>query len=295
MTSSNKPPIDLIPVYITKSTLPSLANLIPFIFKARVATVSLSGLSRTKDDYVHRIMCDLHHNVSNFSDLVVKTKEVRDTLMQIGSFKEVTARIEVAPNTSYDYVVEFDCSESGRLRGNIGTEINHNGASTKVHLETPNLWGRGEKIEFNVSNTNTTMNSEHNWGFNVKLFKPFLHTKLGRYKPTTHLHLFGVNTKGYGKSYNLYTRGGIWDFSFMSSEHLQHTFQYELAFRELGFNSRQVPLSIREHFGPRLGSFLRYIMHYDDRETCIFPNRGTFFRVCLESDIFSEYKFYFVV
>lgn len=90
---------------------------------------------------------------------------------------------------------------------------------------------------------------------------------------------------GFNKSYNLYARGGIWDVSFTSSANWQHSLQYELAYRELGFNSRQVPLFIREHFGPRLGSFLRYMLSYDDRATNIFPDRGTMFKMTAETDV----------
>lgn len=255
-----------------------------------MAKVSFSGLIRTKDDYIHRTLCDLYDSVSTVESLIAKTKEVRETLQGIGAFKEVKCKIDVVSDSKHDYHVKFVGTESGRLKGNIGTEINQCGATTHVQLESPNVLGRGERIEANVSNTNSTMNSEQNWGFNVKLLKPFLHTRHGKYKPWTSVHLFGTNTRGYQKSYNLYSRGAIFDFSFMPTEHQLHSLQYELAYRELGFNSRQVPLFVREHFGPRLGSFLRYIAQYDDRTTKIFPNQGTFFRLCAEKDIFGEHN-----
>ena len=196
--------------------------------------------------------------------------------------------IDVTQNTTHDYDVKFECVEARRLQGQIGTEVNQSGTSTSINLTSPNLWGRGEKIEFNIGTTSHSIKIDNNYGFNLKLTKPFIHTRFSKYRPTTHLHLFGHNTMGFNKSYNLYTRGGLLDFSFRTSPFWQHSFQYELAYRELGFNSRHVPLFIREHFGPRLASFMRYLLSYDDRETVIFPDRGTMFKLCAETDVFGK-------
>lgn len=245
-------------------------------------------MTRTKDDYIHRALEDLCSNVTTVEELIERTKQTRELLLEHGAFKNVHPTIDVTPNSTHDYDVTFECLESGRLQGNIGTEVNQSGHSTSINLTSPNVWGRGERLEFNVGTTSHSINLDNNFGFNAKLTKPFIHTAFSKFRPTTHLHLFGHNSMGLNKSYNLYARGGIWDLSFRTSSYLQHSVQYELAYRELGFNSRQVPLFIREHFGPRLGSFLRYMMNYDDRETIIFPNRGTMFKLCVETDVFGE-------
>lgn len=228
--------------------------------------------------------------MTNVEELLERTRQTRDLLLEHGAFKTVNPVIDVSPNTTHDYDVSFECTEVRRLQGNIGTEVNQSGTSTSINLTSPNLWGRGERLEFNVGTTSHSISIDNNCAFNVKLTKPFIHTRFSRYRPTAHLHLFGHNTTGFNKSYNLYERGGILDFSFRTSPLWQHSIQYELAYRELGFNSRQAPLFIREHFGPRLGSFLRYRLSYDDRETNIFPDRGTLFKLCAETDVLGEFS-----
>lgn len=254
-----------------------------------MSKVTLLGLSRTKDDYIHRALSDLCDNVSNVEELIERTRQTRELLLEHGAFKEVHPVIDVTANSTHDYDVSFRCEEVRRLQGSIGTEVNQSGTNTSVNLTSPNLWGRGERLEFNVGTTSHSINIDNNFGFNLKLAKPFIHTRFAKHRPTAHLHLFGHNTMGFNKSYNLYARGGILDFSFRTSELWQHSVQYEMAYRELGFNSRQVPLFVREHFGPRLGSFLRYLLSYDDRETVIFPDRGTMFKFCAETDILGEF------
>lgn len=251
--------------------------------------MTLSGLDRTKDDYIHRALAELCDSVTNVEELIEQTKQTRALLLEHGAFKDVHPVIDVSPNSTHDYDITFECKEVRRLQGNIGTELNQSGASTSINLTSPNLFGRGERLEFYAGTTSSAVQIDNNIGFNAKYTKPFIHTKFAKYRPSTHLHLFSHTTMGFNKSYNLYARGGIWDFSFRTSDFLTHSVQYELAYRELGFNSRQVPLFIRDHFGPRLASILRYMVHYDDRLTNIFPDRGTMFKVCAETDILGEF------
>lgn len=250
--------------------------------------MTLSGLSRTKDDYIHRALDELCAKVRTVEDLIECTKETRQLLLEHGAFKDVRPVIDVTPNSTHDYDVSFECLEVRRLQGNIGTELNQSGASTSVNLTSPNVFGRGERVEFYLGTTARSLSIDNNYGFNAKVTKPFVHTRFSRFRPTTHLHLFGHNSMGFNKSYNMYARGGIWDLSFRTSQFLQHSIQYELAYRELGFNSRQVPLFVREHFGPRLASLLRYMLNYDDRNTLIFPDRGTMFKLSAETDVLGE-------
>ncbi|XP_055699202.1 SAM50-like protein CG7639 [Phlebotomus papatasi] len=256
-------------------------------YKAYVSKVTINGLERTKDDYVHNILKDCFE-ITNVRDLVEKVKDVRETLLQIGAFKEIKAKIDVTPNTKYGYIVDFYGVEQSRIKGNISTEMNQYEMVSKAEILLPNLFGRGESLSFDYAYSNSD-NSRRNLGFNVKLLKPFLHRKyIGKYRPQTFLHLFDNTSKSYNNSYNNHTAGGTLNLVFNTSNHLQHTLQYELSFRELAGINRQVPLFVRQHFGPRLASIVRYIMKYDDRTDRIFPRSGTMLWTTLESSIFRK-------
>uniref|UniRef100_A0A1B0CP10 POTRA domain-containing protein n=1 Tax=Lutzomyia longipalpis TaxID=7200 RepID=A0A1B0CP10_LUTLO len=256
-------------------------------YKAYVSKVTINGLDRTKDDYVHNVLKECF-DISNVRDLVEKVKEVRETLLSIGAFKDVRAKIDVTPGTKYGYVVDFNCTEQRRIKGNVSTEMNQYEMVSKAEILLPNLQGRGESLSFEYAYSNSN-NSRRNIGLNVKLQKPFLHRSvIGKYRPTTFLHLFNNTSKSYSNSYTNHTAGGTINLVFNSSHYLQHTLQYELSFRELAGINRQVPLFVRHHFGPRLASIVRYIMKYDDRTDRVFPRTGTMLWTTLESSIFRK-------
>ncbi|GAB0093093.1 SAM50-like protein CG7639 [Sergentomyia squamirostris] len=256
-------------------------------YKAYVSKVTINGLQRTKDDYVHNILKDCF-NITNIRDLVEKVKDVRETLLSIGAFRDVNAEIDVTPNTKYGYMVNFNCKENRRIKGNVSTEMNQYEMVSKAEILLPNLNGRGESLGFEYAYSNSNV-SRRNLGCNVKLTKPFLHSKLfGKYRPSTYLHLFNNTSKSYHNTYTNQTTGGTLNLVFNTSNYLQHTLQYELSFRELAGINRQVPLVVRQNFGPRLASVIRYILKYDDRANRVFPTNGTMLWTTLESSIFKK-------
>lgn len=150
--------------------------------QAYVSKVTINGLERTKDDYVHNILKECF-DITNVRDLVEKVKDVRETLLQIGAFKEIKAKIDVTPNTKYGYIVDFYGLEQRRIKGNVSTEMNQYEMVSKAEILLPNLFGRGESLSFEYAYSNSD-NSRRNLGFNVKLLKPFLHRKfIGKYRP----------------------------------------------------------------------------------------------------------------
>lgn len=99
----------------------------------------------------------------------------------MGIFKNLKAFIDTdkSPNASSSgYVVSFDGDELSRLTGTIGTEIGQNDGSLTAELQTPNIFGRGERLSINYSYSYIKATE-----LNLKLLKPFYHKSFGDYKP----------------------------------------------------------------------------------------------------------------
>lgn len=74
--------------------------------------------------------------------------------------------------------MSFDGDELSRLTGTVGTEIGNGDGSVTAELQSPNIFGRGERLSINYSYSYIKATE-----LNVKLLKPFYHTKLGDHKP----------------------------------------------------------------------------------------------------------------
>lgn len=104
-----------------------------------------------------------------------------ESLQELGIFKNLKAFIDTdkTQNASANgYVVSFDGEELARITGSIGTEIGQNDGSLTAEVQTPNLFGRGEKLSINYSYSYIRATE-----LNLKLLKPFYHTNLGDYRP----------------------------------------------------------------------------------------------------------------
>lgn len=104
-----------------------------------------------------------------------------ESLQELGIFKNLKAFIDTdksANSSASGYVVSFDGEELSRITGTIGTEIGQNDGSLAAELTSPNIFGRGERLSINYSYSYIKATE-----LNLKLFKPFYHTKAGDYKP----------------------------------------------------------------------------------------------------------------
>lgn len=104
-----------------------------------------------------------------------------DNIADLGIFKDYRIKLDVSKGpkaTPNGYEVTIIGRESSRISGTIGTELNQNEGTLSGDVYTPNLFGRGEKINVHGSYgfSNTT-------DINIKLSKPFYHTRIGDYKP----------------------------------------------------------------------------------------------------------------
>lgn len=104
-----------------------------------------------------------------------------ESLTELGIFKNLRAQIDTDKSTNasqYGYVVSFEGEELSRITGTIGTEIGQNDGALTSELVSPNIFGRGERLSINCSYSVTKATE-----LNLKLLKPFYHTKFGDYKP----------------------------------------------------------------------------------------------------------------
>lgn len=104
-----------------------------------------------------------------------------ENLQQLGIFKSLKAFIDTdkSKNASASgYVVSFDGEELSRITGTVGTEIGQNDGALTAELQTPNIFGRGERLSINYSYSYIKATE-----LNLKLWKPFYHTNLGDFKP----------------------------------------------------------------------------------------------------------------
>lgn len=247
---------------------------------ARVDSVKISGLQRTKDDYVQKAVQNLFA-ANSFQDLLEQSAYAKANLSELGIFKDMSIHIDTSRGkkaTPNGYEVTFEGNELGRVTGTVGTEVGQNEGAMVIELAAPNIAGRGERVTIHGSYSNRKSTD-----INIKFTKPFLHTKLGYYHPETSITLFKNSASYLWSKYLTHDWGALFDYSFrLPSNIINHSLQYEWAIREISTIDKQTPLFVREHCGPRLASVLRYIVSYDQRDSMVLPSQGVFFQMTNE-------------
>ena len=75
--------------------------------QAKVVSVSVDGLNRTKNDVVMDTVKDLF-SVGDFEELVLKSQQVRGKLQDLGCFSNVGIHIDTSKTGDQDYSVTFE-------------------------------------------------------------------------------------------------------------------------------------------------------------------------------------------
>ena len=75
--------------------------------QAKVVSVSVDGLNRTKNDVVMDTVKDLF-SVGDFEELVLKSQQVRGKLQDLGCFSNVGIHIDTSKTGEKDYSVTFE-------------------------------------------------------------------------------------------------------------------------------------------------------------------------------------------
>lgn len=248
-------------------------------FSARVDRVNVAGLGRTHNDYINRAVHNLFH-AKTFKEVLLEVSKSSKQLEELGCFKGLHAKIDISRGdgaTENGYEVTFVGREHSRITGKVGTEVGQNEGAVTAELASPNLFGRGENLSIQGSygNYQTT-------DVNLKLVKPFYHTRMGDYKPETSISLFKYSAEFPWSKYRLRNLGIIFDCTFMLPVSVYHNFQYEVALRDISVTAKQVPFFVRKHCGPRMATVFRHICSVDQRDSNVFPTTGAFFRTTNE-------------
>lgn len=243
--------------------------------KALVEKINVEGLGRTKDDLVIKTIKELFE-AKDFQQVVLKSQEVRTKLEKLGCFKNVGVFIDTSKGqdaTSSGLEITFTVKELKRVLGGINTLVGNNEGSLVIGSNLPNTFGRGEKLQVEY-----TYGTKQSKGFNGMFVKP-LHNKANSILTSS---FYQQNSEWPSSGYHLCEQGISLDASFDSVPLLRHSVQWEGVWRELSCQSRTTTFPVREQAGHSLKSALRHVIHYDNRDSAVFSNRGTLFRMVQE-------------
>uniref|UniRef100_A0A6M2CZL0 Putative sorting and assembly machinery component 50 ovary overexpressed n=1 Tax=Rhipicephalus microplus TaxID=6941 RepID=A0A6M2CZL0_RHIMP len=240
--------------------------------EARVDTVFIDGVVRTKDDILKKAVNDLF-NAKDFQDVILKTRYVRKQLETLGAFKQISVTIDTSsgPDASPSGLeVTFKVQEVRRLVGGINTLVGNNEGSMVIGLKFPNTWGRGEFVQ-----TEYHYGTKHSSGFNITVSKPFL----GWLNPRITGAVFQQAADFTWSGFRQIDRGLLTELLFESTPGVHHSLRWEALWRELSCLGPTVPFVVREEMGHSLKSSIKHIVTMDRRDNSILPTEGGYFRL----------------
>ncbi|XP_043476493.1 sorting and assembly machinery component 50 homolog [Leptopilina heterotoma] len=244
--------------------------------KVRVDKVHVDGLVRTKDDIVKLQVKDLF-KAKNFDDVILHTYSVRKRLENLGCFKNIDTFIDTSkgPDATPDGIeVTFTIKELGRIRGSVNTSVGNNEGSVTITTETPNMFGRGERI-----------NAQYSYGtksnqINISAIKPFFDSRHQKVLTTS---IFRTSSDFPWSGYKLSNMGFLVNLALSQGkrDNITHNFQYEADVRNVTA-SKQAAFQVREQCGPTLKSSVRHIFAIDKRDATLFPTKGSLIELTTE-------------
>ncbi|KAH9373476.1 hypothetical protein HPB48_009521 [Haemaphysalis longicornis] len=240
--------------------------------KARVDTVFIDGVIRTKDDILKKAVNDLFL-AKDFQEVILKTRYVRKQLETLGAFKQISVVIDTSsgPDSSPNGLeVTFKVQEVKRLVGGVNTLVGNNEGSMVIGLKFPNTWGRGEFLQ-----TEYHYGTKHSSGFNITVSKPFL----GWLNPRITGAIFQQAADFTWSGFRQLDRGLLTELLFESTPGVHHSLRWEALWRELSCLGPAVPFIVREEMGHSLKSSVKHIVTVDRRDNSILPTEGSYFRL----------------
>ncbi|XP_065324548.1 sorting and assembly machinery component 50 homolog isoform X2 [Gordionus sp. m RMFG-2023] len=237
---------------------------------AKVKKVSISGIKYTKSDVLNKIISNLFI-VNNFSELICKSLETRENLIKFGVFNSVDIKFANVNDHSSKYEVIFDVEERGPIGFGVNTLIGNYDNSLSSFLKIPNVMGRGENVNLNLS-----YNSQKFLGFNAGLAKPLFFKDL--LCSNLSLNLFN-NALDYTWSNLFKVEKGI---SLMLqnnlTKYLNYTLGFETCWRHASGRKEFTPFTIREQYGHSLKTSFKHSINIDTRDNLFLPTRGVFLK-----------------
>jgi len=240
--------------------------------KAKVVSVSIDGLNRTKDDIVMDSVKDLF-KVEQFEDLILTAQDVRGKLQELGCFSNVGINIDTSSTGAKDYTVTFQVEELKKVTGSVNTMVGNNEGSLMTGVKFPNVLGRGERLQADY-----TYGTKKSSSFNISILKPLRGKMKSNLTGNVYQSMGEYPTSGFKEL----DRGFLADLSFISSPSVLHNLQYEAVWRNISSLNRAAAFAVREHSGHTLKSSLKHILCVDRRDNTIFPNEGTLFKLSQE-------------
>ncbi|KAG7214024.1 hypothetical protein KM043_001394 [Ampulex compressa] len=245
--------------------------------KARVDKIHVDGLMRTKDDIVKSQVKELF-KAHNFQDVIMSAYKVKGKLEGLGCFKNIVIYIDTSqgPDATPEGVeVTFTVHELRRLTGSVSTMFGNNEGSLLIGARAPNLFGRGERLQMELSHGSNTSNK------NISIVKPFVDSWLHTVLSTS---IFSTSSSFPWSGYNQKDNGILIDVALNPDGvgMLKHNFQYEATYRKISA-AKHAAFSVREQCGPNLKSSLRHILSIDKRDSTIFPISGSLVQFLTEA------------
>lgn len=138
---------------------------------ARVDKIHIDGLKRTKDDIIKAQVNELFA-AKDFYNIIEQSQKVKSKLETLGCFKNIGVTIDTSkgPDATPDGVeVTFNVRELKWLSGGVNTMVGNNEGSLLIQAETPNIFGRGERLKMDYS-----YGSKSSSNINISAVKPFV-------------------------------------------------------------------------------------------------------------------------
>lgn len=241
---------------------------------AKVQTIKIDGLERTKNDIVTKHVQPVLLS-KNFEEMVKAAQFAKFQMEQLGLFKAVSINVDVSkgPTARPDgYEITFAVKEHRRVTGGMSTLVGTNEGSVVCSMRLPNVVGRGEKV-----NSDITYGSKNALGWSLNFSKPLqgdpkLHLQAGIFQNSVDLPWSGYKELG---------RGLFAEFMFPTSLGA-HSLRWEGTWRELSCLTRTTAFAVREQAGHSLKSAVRHTWARDTRDSRVLPNTGTLFKLIHE-------------
>lgn len=239
---------------------------------ARVDRINVSGLGRTKDDFVKDTVKDLFE-AQDLQDVVLRAYNVRQQLSALECFRSVGVVIDTSSTTPHGLEVTFHVRELRRVVGGINTTVGNNEGALVLGMKCPNVLGRGERVQ-----TELTFGHKRSNNCSLQLLKPLV----GSRRTVLSASAYQAMSEWPASGYRLLERGLILDASLQSLSALRHTLQLDTAIRDLSVLSCTTAFAVREQSGPSLRCSLRHILSMDSRDEGAFPTVGQLLRLTSE-------------
>lgn len=248
--------------------------------KATIGDIKVSGLGRTKEEYV-RNQFQAIFDTNNFQDLVAETDQLRDRLYRLGVFKSVDALVDKSksmnPNT-YDILIHVE--EKNPIGGGLHTAIGNNDGSVNTNISCPNVFGKGERL-----------GCEYSYGTNNHIDYRLYYSSPVDMDPSKQFTASGFRScndfpwskyKQYDNGVNLdVTAPFNWLIKNKYTVSGKHSLTYEGVWRQR-VSSLDTAFEVREQSGHSLKSAIQYTNVIDNRDHPVLARSGAYLKTTVE-------------